>query len=218
MINFSAISTKSMLGTVLRRFIALIPSDSTLYILQGPLKGRKWIKGSGASGYWLGTYEREHQKILSGLLHEGDVFYDVGAHVGFFSLFASRLVGSSGVVYAFEPLSRNIAYLKQHVTMNKLSNVMVMETAVADYDGEARFEESQSSFMGKITAAGESRVSVTRLDSLVDNGVILPPSVMKIDVEGLQDNVLKGAKGILEKYRPSILIEAVYEKNNTQNS
>lgn len=92
-INFSGIPTKSLPGRLLRQIISLIPDDTVLYILQGPLRGKRWIKGSGVSGYWLGAYELEHQKILSGLLREGDVFYDVGAHVGFFSLLASHLVG-----------------------------------------------------------------------------------------------------------------------------
>ena len=181
------------------------------------MRGRRWIKGAGVSGYWLGTYELEHQKILSGLLREGDVFYDVGAHAGFFSLLASHLVGLSGAVYAFEPLPRNATFLKKHIELNRISNIKLIEAAIADYDGEALFEESESSSMGKVSANGKSRVSVTSLDSLVAGGAISPPSVMKIDVEGLQDIVLKGAKGILEKYHPSVLIEAVYEKDNKQN-
>ena len=84
MINFSKISAKSLSGGLLRKLLGLIPNDTVLLILQGPMRGRKWIKGSGVSGYWLGTYELEHQQILSGLLRGGDVFYDVGAHVGFF--------------------------------------------------------------------------------------------------------------------------------------
>ena len=84
MINFSGIPAKSLPGRCLRKLIGLIPDDTVLFILQGPMRGKRWIKGSGVSGYWLGTYELEHQKILSGWLSEGDVFYDVGAHVGFF--------------------------------------------------------------------------------------------------------------------------------------
>lgn len=217
MINFSGIPAKSLPGRFLRKLIGWVPDDTALYILQGPMRGRRWIKGAGVSGYWLGTYELEHQKILSGLLREGDVFYDVGAHAGFFSLLASHLVGSSGAVYAFEPLPRNATFLKKHIELNRISNIKLIEAAIADYDGEALFEESESSSMGKVSANGKSRVSVTSLDSLVAGGAISPPSVMKIDVEGLQDIVLKGAGGILEKYHPSVLIEAVYEKDNKQN-
>ena len=217
MINFSKISAKSLSGGLLRKLLGLIPNDTVLFILQGPMRGRKWIKGSGVNGYWLGTYELEHQQILSGLLRGGDVFYDVGAHVGFFSLLASHLVGARGAVYAFEPFSRNASFLKKHIVLNKISNIKVVETAIADYDGEAFFEESESSSMGKISINGKSRVTVASLDSLIGGGQIPPPSVMKIDVEGLQDIVLKGSKGILAKYHPAILIEAVYENDNKLN-
>lgn len=217
MINFSGIPAKSLPGRFLRKLSGLLPDDTVLHILQGPMRGRKWIKGAGVSGYWLGTYELEHQKILSDLLREGDVFYDVGAHVGFFSLLASHLVGSSGAVYAFEPLLRNATFLKKHIELNQISNIVVIEAAIADYDGEALFEESESSSMGKISPKGKSRITATSLDSLIAGGAISPPTVIKIDVEGVQDIVLKGSRGILEKYYPAILIEAVYEKDNKQN-
>ncbi len=122
-----------------------------------------------------------------------------------------------GAVYAFEPFSRNAAFLKKHIVLNEISKINVIEAAIADYDGEAFFEESESSFMGKVSTNGKSRVTVASLDSLIGGGKIPPPSVMKIDVEGLQDIVLKGSRGILEKYYPAILVEAVYEKDNKQN-
>ncbi len=215
MINFSRLSGNA--GHFFRKLLDVIPGNTVLFVLQGPLRGRKWIKGSGVNGYWLGTYELEHQNIISGLLKEGDVFFDVGAHVGFFSLLASRLIGPSGTVYAFEPLSKNVAFLKKHIALNKISNIKVIEVAVSDHDGEALFEESESSFMGKVSAKGTTRVKMACLDSLVRSGVVPPPAVLKIDVEGLQDLVLKGASEILEKYHPAILLEAVYEKDNKQN-
>ncbi len=217
MINFPGIPAGSLFGRLLRRLLGLIPDDTILFVLQGPLRGKKWIKGSGVNGYWLGSYEMEHQKILSGLLKEGDVFYDVGAHVGFFSLLASHFVGPSGIVYAFEPFPRNISFLKKHIALNNISNIEIIEAAIADYDGEAFFEESESSSMGKVSASGQTRVTAACLDHLVSSGRIPPPSVIKIDVEGLQDIVLKGSRGILEKYHPAILIEAAYENDNEGN-
>jgi len=137
--------------------------------------------------------------------------------LGFFSLLAAHLVGPKGAVYAFEPYSRNTTFLKNHIALNSISNISVIESAIADYDGETFFAESESSFMGKVSHAGKTRVPVACLDSLVGNNIIPPPSVMKIDVEGLQDAVLKGAMDTLEKYHPAILMEAAYEEGKKQN-
>jgi hypothetical protein len=52
-------------------------------IIQGTLKGRKWIKGSGVNGYWMGTYELEKQEVLRQTIKKGDIFFDIGAKVGF---------------------------------------------------------------------------------------------------------------------------------------
>ena len=64
MINFSSISQNSIVGKILRFLLKFIPASSRLFILQGKLKGKKWIKGSGVNSYWLGIYEAEQQKLF----------------------------------------------------------------------------------------------------------------------------------------------------------
>jgi hypothetical protein len=119
MIDFSKISKKSLIGKFLRRILKLIPPNSVLPILQGKLRGTKWIIGSGVFSYQLGCYEAEKQKAFIKQVKSGDVFYDIGAHIGFYTLLASKLIGDRGRVYAFEPLPRNIFYLKKHISLNK---------------------------------------------------------------------------------------------------
>ena len=63
-----------------------IPENTKVLILQGRLKGKKWIKGSGVNGYWLGTYELEKQKMFEKNIKRGDVVFDIGANVGIYSL------------------------------------------------------------------------------------------------------------------------------------
>lgn len=103
MINFSKINKKSFLGKILRFFLKLIPKKTILPILQGPLRGSKWIVKAGVGGYWLGSYEVADQSLMVNNINKGDVVYDIGAHVGFFTLLASKLTGVKGKVYAFEP-------------------------------------------------------------------------------------------------------------------
>lgn len=217
MINFAKIFGNRFVGTILRKSLTFIPDSAVMPIVQGKLKGKKWIKGAGVNGYWLGTYEIEHQRKISELLKPGNVFWDIGAHVGYFSLLASSLVGPDGKVYAFEPFARNAALLQKHIELNSINNVQLLELAVADKVGQASFQESDKSSMGKISTAGTTVVKTTTIDDLVFNQKLTPPTLIKIDVEGLQDEVLLGGLKTLETYHPSILVEADYNPKDTRN-
>src|SRR6266436_706615 len=137
-INLSAIPSSRWFGRVLRWPLQWIPQDAVVPILQGPCAGMRWIVGSSTHGCWLGSYEYEKRKLFEELVGPGDVVYDIGAHVGFYTLLASVLVGHTGRVVAFEPSPRNLAYLRRHLAMNRLNNVTVVEGAVYDHDGEVR--------------------------------------------------------------------------------
>jgi len=205
MFDFSKISKKSLIGKFLRKILKLLPKNSVLPILQGKLRGTKWIISSGVFSYWLGCYESEKQKSFIKQIKSGDVVYDIGANVGFYTLLASKLVEDRGRVYAFEPLPRNIFYLKKHISLNKLKNVEIIETAVSDKEGEENFLEADS-VTSRLDSVGSFKVKTISLDNLVKNKKILPPNVMKIDVEGAELKVLLGVKDIIEKYKPIIFI------------
>ena len=113
MINFSKILADSFIGKVLRKILKIIPPNFVLPILQGRLRGKKWVIGSGVFGYWLGTYEFEKQKLFTKTVKKGDIVFDVGAQAGFYSLLAAELIGEKGKVFAFEPMPDNISYLKK---------------------------------------------------------------------------------------------------------
>ncbi len=209
--NLSGISNDSFVGRALRSPFRLIPAAAAVPILQGPLRGRRWIVGSATHGCWLGSYEFETQRAFAGLVRTGDVVYDLGANVGFYSLLGARLAGDEGVVYSFEPLPRNLSYLRKHVAMNRLTNCSVIEAAVADFDGEMTLDSSEAPTTAHLSDGGDVAVRVMRVDSLVERGEIRPPSVMKIDVEGSEMKLLRGAAGTIEKYRPRILL-ATHER------
>src|SRR4030095_2658449 len=100
-----------MLGKRLRLPTRFIPSDARVRILQGPLRGKKWIAGSSTHGCWVGSFEYEKQLAFRRAVSRGDVVYDLGAHVGFYTLLPSVLAGEAGHVYSFEPLAANAAIL-----------------------------------------------------------------------------------------------------------
>ena len=125
--NYSKINYQSFLGKLLRLPLRLIPKTMILPILQGRLRGKKWIVGAGEHGYWLGSYELNKRQAFEREVKPGAVVFDIGANVGFFSLLAAVLAGRKGKVYAFEPLPRNVSFLRKHAALNQLDTIEVFE-------------------------------------------------------------------------------------------
>jgi len=205
--NLSAISSGSRIGKLLRMPLRLLPRGLVLPVLQGPLRGRRWISGASDHGCWLGSYEFRKQRLFATLVSPGDTVLDIGANVGFYTLLASVLVGQRGTVVAFEPLSRNIELLQRHLRLNALSNVTVVNAAVGNRMGSVRFAAHQrSNSMGRIDENGALEVSLVSLDGLMDSGSIALPNVVKIDVEGAEYDVLQGSARLLARAQPAILL------------
>jgi FkbM family methyltransferase len=205
--NFSNVNYRSFIGKLLRLPLKLIPKGLVLPIFQGRLRGKKWIVGAGEHGYWLGSYELNKRLAFERLVEPGAVVYDIGANVGFFSLLAAVLTGDAGKVYAFEPLPRNIRYLRRHVQINHLDTIEVIEAAVSDHQGEAYFDLGPSSAMGRLAAGGELKVQLVSLDAMLAEGRLASPDVMKVDVEGAEFDALCGARHLLEAHRPILFLD-----------
>jgi len=120
------------------------------------LRGRKWIAGAGSHACWAGTYEVARLRAFAAATTQGAVVYDVGANVGIYSLLASSRVGPRGMVYAFEPLERNLTYLRRHLILNDVQNCLILETAVCNMEGTRRFSAASWDFsMGRLSPEGE---------------------------------------------------------------
>lgn len=204
--NFSSISEETFLGKMLRLPLRLIPANMRLPIMQGRLQGKLWVVGAGTHGYWLGSYESEKQGIFGKYVRAGSVVYDIGAHTGYYTLLASTLAGAAGRVVAFEPLPRNIHYLREHLRINHVTNVQVIPVAVGDRSGTAHFSEGESSFQGRLSADGGIEVPAVSLDELWEKKELPLPDVVKIDVEGAEFLVLSGAERLLQANHPVIFL------------
>lgn len=204
--NFSGIPHKTLLGRLLRLPLALIPTNAVVPILQGRLRGKKWITGSYGAGCWLGSYEHEAQQIFASLIKPGGVVFDVGANVGFYTLLASELVGPNGRVYAFEPLPDNLKYLQRHLEINHITNAAVIPAAVSESCGTGSFEEGPSRPASRLSKRGRLRVDVVALDALVSRGELPAPDFMKMDIEGGEALALSGARTILEMNHPTVFL------------
>ena len=205
--NFSKINYLSFLGKLIRLPLRLLPKGAVLPILQGRLRGKRWVVGAGEHGYWLGSYEIRKRQAFEELIVPKSVVYDIGANVGYFSLMAAFLAGPEGKVYAFEPLPRNISYLNKHIKLNKINNIQIIEAAVSRQEGETYFDLGASTAMGHISENGEIKVRMVALDALLEAGQLLPPDYMKIDVEGAEFDVLCGARKLLETHRPVLFLD-----------
>lgn len=106
--NFSRISDRTLAGKALRIPLRLIPANAPVPILQVPLRGKLWVKGSSDNGCWLGSFEYRKQRLMASMPHAGDTMHDVGVNVGYYTPLASHRVGPSGRVVAFEPLPANV--------------------------------------------------------------------------------------------------------------
>ncbi len=204
MIKFSELSNRHLIGRTLRLFLKLLPKTAVFPILQGPGRGLKWIIGSGVHGMWLGSYEAEKQQFIAQLALKGTTVLDIGAHTGFFSILLSQLVGSDGRVISFEPLPRNLEFLYQHIHLNQPKNITVYAVAVGREDGKTKFNTSNDSFQGSVCDKGDLEVEVRSLDSLEPFQSRV--SIVKIDVEGAEAEVLKGGLSFFQVHRPLILL------------
>jgi len=153
----------------------------------------------------LGSYEYEKRRTFEETISEGNVVFDVGAHVGFYSLLASTLVGPTGWVVAFEPAPRNLDYLREHLRLNGVRNVDVVACAVLESTGVAWFEDGVDSSSGRVSAIGQYQVSTIGLDEYVSQSARVPDCI-KIDVEGAEWSVLRGAMSTLKKHHPAIFL------------
>jgi FkbM family methyltransferase len=189
----------------IRSPLRLLPPDMVLPILTGRLRGRKWIVGSCVHSCWIGSYEFDKQRAFAEVTGRGATVLDLGSNVGFYTLLAAELVGSSGHVYAFEPVQRNIEFLRRHIALNKLKNVTVIEAAICESTGRRRFQFHKSAAMGHLSDAGQTEVSTVTLDDFVFRSGATPNSI-KIDVEGAELSVLQGAREMLSQHRPALLL------------
>jgi FkbM family methyltransferase len=213
MINFSGINAGSWRGKTLRNLLNLIPNGAIFPILQGPAKGMKWIVGSSHHGCWLGSYESIKQKQLFKYLKPGMVVYDIGAHVGFYTLLFSKAVGSQGMVYAFEPFPDNVIFLRKHHHLNKLANIIVEEYAIGDANGEVNFYcPHVSNYCGSIMRInGDNNYKILKLKTITLDDYVYqhnnnPPDLIKIDIEGAEYLALIGMQNIIKNKKPILFI------------
>ena len=148
--------------------------------------------------------------VLRSVLQPGGVFVDVGANIGYFSLLAASLVGESGRVVAFEPLPKLVQQIRRSADQNQFNWLHVVPKALGKIPGVMSLALAAGNIGGSSLVASQqsgNRVEVevgTLNTELADFERI---DLMKIDVEGFEYEMLVGAKEVLERYRPVLVLE-----------
>ena len=175
--------------------------------LAGPLAGRWWLPASRGKllRILLGSYEPEQTGLFQEWIRPGDAVLDVGAHVGYYTVLSAVLAGPAGRVLAFEPNPTNHGFLKRHLALNGCAQVEVLQAAASDAAGTARFDFGGGSGTGHLAEQGALEVTTVRVDDVcAERG--LSPRAIKIDVEGAELRVLRGAETTLARARPVIFL------------
>jgi FkbM family methyltransferase len=164
-----------------------------------------------------GAVEPELQARLPQLIRRGSVVWDVGAHVGFFALALARVVGPDGHVVAFEADGVNVEALRAAAGRNGLDNVDVRPVAVWSAPGTVEFQARSDSDggHGAVVEAGRgAKVPATSLDA--EARAHRKPDLVKIDVEGAEEQVLIGARQLLADHRPVVICEVHVSGRGTE--
>ena len=179
--------------------------------------------GSGALIYYMGCSEPELTAFLKRILKPGMIFFDVGAHIGEYVIVGATTVAPNGEVHAFEPDERNFNLLQNNVKMNNLSNVVLNFTAVYEENTTLELIQTQEPSTSHIASnslietGSFQTVKAITLDSYKNNKGIDRVDVLKIDVEGAELFVLRGAETLLDKPKgkaPIVIFE--YSQANCQ--
>ena len=163
-------------------------------------------------------FELETFRVLTKLVKPGLVFIDVGAHIGKYTFPVARVLRGDGVVVAIEPNPRVFRALMEGVKLNGFRNVVALNIALGDRDGNVVFCEKLATGTSSVVELEDCldviKVPMRSLDSLVAELVLPKIDVIKIDVEGAEMLVLKGAISTLKKFKPHIFVEVRHRNFN----
>ena len=201
-----------------------------LSTVAGPARGLRFrldLLNRGESSYFFGTYERPAIEQILRVCQLGWTVWDCGTYLGFYTNIFARAVGPQGHVVAIEPDPNNLRRTKEHVQMNKFSNVEFMEAAIGGSTGEVEFafcNNTNSHLPGTYVGASNSayvselvgdsqrdaqigKIHSTTMDDLYISGKVPVPSLIKLDIEGAELHALKVCHRLVADHKPIIVLE-----------
>lgn len=163
--------------------------------------------------YFYGTHDERYviTKLLK-IITPGDICWDIGANIGFYTCLLASQVEGTGAVVAFEPAAHTFGYLCENVSLNYFSNVTAVNKGLGNkieqrhlYYSEAALAEGTASLKYTNGHSTAERVTLDTIDNLI--GELPIPNFIKIDVEGYQLEVLRGGEHCLKMHAPLLMAE-----------
>lgn len=170
----------------------------------------------GRQIYFFGKYEEEDSAYIRQNVRETDICCDVGANVGYYTLLFSN-VAKRGIVYSFEPVPLNYQVLTTNLMLNNVHNVVPNPSAVGSTKKDMNFvvarDGAYSSFVetGRKPVLERIRVPMTGLDEYCQSQHVSQIDVLKVDVEGAEEQVIEGASGLLRDCPPRLVMLELHE-------
>ena len=199
---------------MLRALLRPGTTDSMVTIQGGIGAGLRFHTHRASGEYSSGLNELPLQNALAQSLKPGDVFYDIGANIGFFTVIGARLVGERGQVFTFEPVPENALAARQNAERNNFAQVTVIQKAVSTRSGEGQLLLTRHPGGASLhtdaptpDATGLTTVTLVSIDDFIFQEGNPPPAVVKIDVEGAELDVLQGMTKTLTAVRPLVFYE-----------
>jgi len=165
-----------------------------------------------------GMYQQDVIVAFQSVVRPGDTVFDVGGHHGLMAIVAARLTGPDGIVISFEPNPQARRYFSENCALNQVDNVRIESVALSNEEGSTKFfvqkgPVSWNSSLFQDFASQKGRDDVETIDVQLstlnryvrDHGIV--PKVIKIDAEGAECLILKGAMETIEEHRPAVIME-----------
>ena len=215
------------LSILLPKWLLSDPKETASYILKTNHDFFLRINPSEDNGVELslhetGTYEKGILSFLQANLRKGDCFVDVGANIGLMSIFASNCVGNEGQVLAYEAHPKTAELLKENIELNQLMNIQVCQYALGSEEGQTKIYDNWqinrggASLIVKTDDSVAFDIEIDQLDNKIPSNLI--PKVIKIDVEGFELEVLKGASETIKRFQPILIVEFSEIRENVHES
>jgi len=196
----------------------VFPSKSlTTFFLNDGSRFDYPLKTAIGCSLFRGEFESHEIAFLQQTLKPGNIFFDIGANGGFYTVIAAKQVGVTGHVYAFEPGQSELKILRHNIAINHLTNVTIVECAVGNKSGKAQLAISSDGAMNSLAKTNHPRqciehwqsVETIKLDDFCQKYGIKKVDFIKIDVEGAEKLVFEGAQNIfLSEPEIKIMFEA----------
>ena len=208
----------------LRKFILyLLKTFAFNFSISNPWTDKRiFLHSFKHKGYWYHGKRREFETMIlfENYIKSGMRVAEVGGHIGYITQYFSKLVGSKGQVTVFEPGSNNLPYLERNIS--DFNNINLVQCAISDTQGMLDFYEDDltgqnnslvKDFEGfsrnNNNALGTAKINTNRVQAttidkqFIDKGI----DFIKIDIEGAEWMALLGAKEVIKKYRPVLMVE-----------